>query len=218
MIPIHKNNEPQHLQQYRLQPDAQYDGANFTPVKQQIRESLVEEQGYLCAYCMSRIEPNSKKMKIEHWHSQSPSRYPEEQLIYSNMLGCCCGNEGLKPNLQHCDTAKGDKDLLFNPSYTSHHNRLKIRYLGSGTIASDDSEFDDQLNNILNLNFQRLKENRQRVWKIITKELSKQLGTVSSNSINRFIEKWKKKDRNGRLPEYCGVAIYYLNKKLKRIS
>ncbi len=218
MICIHKKSEPRQLLQYRLQPDAEYDGADFTPVKQQIRESLVEEQGHLCAYCMGRIEANNQKMKIEHWHSQSPAKYPEEQLTYANLLGCCCGNEGAKPNSQHCDTAKADKDLLFNPSDTSHHNRLKIRYLGNGTISSEESEFDDQLNKILNLNFQRLKENRQRILKAVRNVLSKQSGTVSSKYVYNLIGKWKKKDRNGSLPEYCGVAIYYLNEKLKRVS
>ena len=70
MIPIHKNNEPTHSQQYRLQPDAEYDGADFTPVKQKIRESLAEEQGHICAYCMCRIEPDKRQMKIENWSNK----------------------------------------------------------------------------------------------------------------------------------------------------
>lgn len=217
MIPIHKKSEPKQLQQYRLKPGAEYDGPDFTVVKQHVRDCLVEEQGYLCAYCMGRIEADFRKMKVEHWRSQSSSKYPEEQLTYANMLGCCCGNEGEKPNSQHCDTAKADKDLLFNPSTPSHHKRLKMRYLANGTISSDDSEFADQLNNILNLNFHRLKENRRRIWKALREILSRQSHTASSSYLRTLIEKWTRKDSNGRLPEYYGVAIYYLNKKLKKL-
>ena len=37
--------------------------------KTDIQESLLEEQGALCAYCMCRIDKDN--MKIEHWNPQS---------------------------------------------------------------------------------------------------------------------------------------------------
>ena len=41
--------------------------------KEKIRQSLVEEQHGLCAYCMRRIQ-NSDKMSIEHWYPLSNSK------------------------------------------------------------------------------------------------------------------------------------------------
>lgn len=68
MIFINKNEEPKSLTEYRNQPGAVWDGENFTPIKDQIRLSLLREQRFLCCYCMSRIDEDT--MKIEHWHSQ----------------------------------------------------------------------------------------------------------------------------------------------------
>ena len=53
------------LARYRAEGNVDYDGPNFTLVKEAIRKALLKEQGYLCAYCMSRIEG---EVKIEHWH------------------------------------------------------------------------------------------------------------------------------------------------------
>jgi uncharacterized protein (TIGR02646 family) len=214
MIPIAKSTEPQSLQHYRLQKGTVFDGENFTSVKQDIRVQLVAEQGLLCAYCMGRIEPDDRNMKVEHWHSRK--RYPAQQLTYANLLGCCCGNEGFPDALAHCDTKKRDDDLLFNPAEPGHHSRLKIRYEFNGTIKSDDALFDRQLNEILNLNYSRLTDNRKSVWSSVTKTLSGITGKATRAQIEGLLLIWQQKNREGKLPEYCGVAQYYLEKKLKR--
>ena len=61
MIYIQKGKEPASLTAYKKQAHAYYDGCN----KDDIRENLLREQGYLCAYCMRRIE--KEKMKIQIW-------------------------------------------------------------------------------------------------------------------------------------------------------
>ena len=71
--------------------------------KTDIQESLLEEQGALCAYCMCRIDKDN--MKIEHWNPQSIA--PNLSLDYQNMLGVCKGGEGNSKKFQHCDTKKG---------------------------------------------------------------------------------------------------------------
>lgn len=58
---ITKGREPSSLTQYKKQSGAYFDGTN----KEDIRQALLEEQGYLCAYCMCRI--SAENMKIEHW-------------------------------------------------------------------------------------------------------------------------------------------------------
>lgn len=218
MIPIYKSGEPKSLQTYRSHPDALFDGPEcnglkFTSVKQDIRVGLVEDQGYLCAYCMSRIWPDEKSMKVEHW--QCRDRYKGRQLDYANLLGCCCGNEGSSFKQQHCDTRKGNDDLLFNPASSTHHDRLRIRYTYRGTIKSDDSEFDFQLNTLLNLNYNRLVENRKAVWSAVTRRLSEIQGSASQKQVEELIAEWGSKDQYGFLKEYSGVALYYLNKKRK---
>ena len=49
MILIKKKKEPYKWKQYRNTPNAKYE-----PMEE-LRDSLYEEQGYICAYCMRRI-------------------------------------------------------------------------------------------------------------------------------------------------------------------
>lgn len=66
MIYIRKGTEPRSLTEYRNQPGATYEGYRE---KDALRDALLEEQGYICAYCMRRI--SKEKMKIEHWKAQN---------------------------------------------------------------------------------------------------------------------------------------------------
>lgn len=214
MRAISKGLEPIELLQYRAQPGAIYDGNNFTTVKNRIRETLLSEQDHLCAYCMQRITADS--MKVEHWHSQTG--YPGEHLAYGNMLGCCPGNEGSPSRDQHCDTLKADSDISCNPADLTHQPRMRIRYAGDGTIRSDNIQFDVEINTILNLNWVRLKNNRQSVWKAVTQVLSINQGSRTRREVQSLIDRWNLRDADGCLKEYCAVAIYYLEKKLRKLG
>src|SRR5271154_1540480 len=60
---IKKGKEPPGLREYRSDPFATYEGYSG---KDELREALAREQGFLCCYCMSRISANERDMKIEH--------------------------------------------------------------------------------------------------------------------------------------------------------
>lgn len=55
MIFIQKSREPQKLLEYRLKKNSRFDDMD-ADVKDALRMSLLQEQGYLCAYCMGRIK------------------------------------------------------------------------------------------------------------------------------------------------------------------
>lgn len=207
MRSIIKSPEPRRLIEYRLSKDAIYDGPEFRTIKTEIQQQLLIEQGYLCAYCMRRI--NAKNMKIEHWHSQA--QYPEKQLLYSNLLAVCNGND---VGATTCDTKKGNADLKYNPATPQHRIEDHIHYLGDGAIQSADDEFDDQLSKILNLNYSRLKSNRKEVLVAIEKVLNFKPGIRNQAEISKLIQKWKTTNDKNQLSEYCAVAVYYLFKKL----
>ena len=220
MREIVKSREPRELEEYRRKSDAVYDGPQFTEVKEAIRDQLLNEQGYLCAYCMRRISSGYGQMKVEHWHCQD--NYKFEQLDYKNMLGVCSGNEGSPLENQTCDTRKGNVELKYNPANCSHRIESQIYFLlDTGMIESSDGEFNAQLNNVLNLNHTRLKNNRKVVWGEVHQELSKRFskkpGTRTSvekaTEIEKLLGKWNSKDGQGFLREYCAVAIYYLERE-----
>ncbi len=212
MRAITKGAEPVALAQYRAMPGAVYDGGGFTPVKDAIREALLKEQGGLCAYCMQRIRADT--MKVEHWHSRAG--HSQEGLDYQNMLGCCPGNEGQPRNSQHCDTRKGNDDISLNPANPAHHARMKIRYEGDGTIRSDDPQFDEEIKDVLNLNWYRLRQNRKAVVEAVIQALSKHSGARTRREIQRLIDRWNSPGAEGCFREYCDVAVYYLNRRLCR--
>src|SRR5271166_1204448 len=149
---IAKGAEPQSLREHRERVHSDYD--NYVE-KQDLREALVREQRGLCCYCLCRIVPDGQEMKIEHWPSRSPDRYPDEQLTYTNLLRACKGGEKPSPEDErevdrHCDTFKGDKDLSLNPAVDDVES--KISYLKDGRVRSSKDTFNDELTSVLNLN------------------------------------------------------------------
>jgi uncharacterized protein (TIGR02646 family) len=161
---IVKGKEPQSLLEHRLKSHANYD--NYRE-KDDLRESLLTEQGQICCYCMGRIAKNN--MKIEHWQPQSS--YPNLQLAYQNLLGACQGNQGKPEHLQHCDTKKGDSEITINP--TDAKFEKPIKYGSNGNIYSDDETIDRELNEVLNLNTETLKKNRKAVVDAVIGGLAK---------------------------------------------
>jgi uncharacterized protein (TIGR02646 family) len=211
MRAIAKGQEPASLTAHRKAPNSDYD--NYRD-KDALRRVLVTEQRGLCCYCMGRIRNGRDTMKIEHWQCQS--RFPAEQLRYRNLLGACLGGHGQPPDKQHCDSRKGDRDLKWNPADPDHHIETRIRYELNGEIRSNDPEFDAQLDDVLNLNLKRLKNNRKAVWVAITEwwkaEKSRLCGPVPRDRFQRERDWWA--GGNGELTPFCQVAIWWLDQRL----
>ncbi|OGV65523.1 MAG: hypothetical protein A2498_08355 [Lentisphaerae bacterium RIFOXYC12_FULL_60_16] len=211
---IVKGNEPPSLTQHRQQAHADYD--NYVE-KDDLRASLLSEQGHLCCYCMQRIRwvEGDRRMKIAHWHSQT--WYPGEQLVYRNLLGACPGSEGRPLDQQHCDSRQGDRDIMFNPAEPAHNVESRIRYLGDGTIEADHVAFDRELNEVLNLNHPRIKANRRAVVDSVIAEFGRDPGSRTRGQIQALIHAWTSL-ADGEYREFCCVAIYFLTKRLNRAN
>ena len=218
MVPIFKNIEPKELSDYIQEQKSLGLTPSFSDftkgVKPAIQKALCEEQGYICAYCMQRIEPDGQHMKIEHWDTQASNKAtPERTVDYSIMLGCCLGK--IEKN-ESCDTFRGhikkieNQQLKYNPADKTHHNLLGISYEPNGKIHSFDSGFDEQLEKVLNLNDEYLCNKRQRIQIGIRKTIQ----TLKANNINynidAIIANWQNKDSNGKYQEFYGTALYFL--------
>jgi uncharacterized protein (TIGR02646 family) len=209
MKAIQKLVEPQSLVQHRASANADYD--NYQP-KGDLRVGLCDEQGAICCYCLQRIHATPQKMKIEHWHSQA--NYSPEQLDYGNLLGACLGGQGRPPNLQHCDTKKGDLDLARNPATPAHNIEAFIVFLSDGSIESSDPVLDGQLSTVLNLNLWILKRNREAVLDAFQASLAGR-GAMKKADWEKERDEWLTRS-NGQLQEYCQVVVYWLRKKIAR--
>lgn len=209
MRPIAKQREPASLTRHRATPYADYD--NYAE-KDELRQSLVVEQGALCCYCMGRIHPDRGHMKIEHWLCQED--HADRCLDYHNLLGACLGGQGKPPRHQHCDTRKGKRSLQRNPATTAPPVDRDVHYLADGTIRSDDTRFDGELNDVLNLNMERLKNNRKAVLESLGKWAA-QNGTLRKTTVRAELKEWQSIE-DGVLREYLQVAVYWLKKRLAR--
>lgn len=217
MIYIKKQKEPSSLREHRSTP-----GANFNSLdKTELRKSLLEEQGYLCAYCMRRIS-GDKDVKIEHYRA----RNIQNEMEYVNLLAVCTGNETMKnsggkvdPDKFTCDTKKKNKELHINPQ-----NRLdmeSIYYDNQGNIYSKNPVYQEDFDYILNLNdrFGFLINNRKNALAAVIKELRKLKPGQNAMPLLRRLEKWSiQKNKSGEYPEYAGIIRWYIEKQIKKHS
>ena len=206
MIYISKGKEPASWIQKRLTPNAVYEA---TP---DLRASLLEEQGYICAYCMRRLPVKDgtidARSKIEHIMSQE--NHPELQMNYSNMVICCPGK--INDDELHCDSSKGENDLSCSP--LSIDAMRTIQYNPSdGRIKSSDSRYDKEINDVLNLNTQILMDNRSETWNAVCDYLTRQGWTLSN--IRKELSRYQSYNAKGQRIPYCGIVIYFLTKKMR---
>lgn len=224
---IKKGKEPKSLTEYKKKKYAYYDGCRKEPIK----EALLKEQGYLCAYCMCRISKDA--MKIEHYEAQRPkvkeekeNKHKEKQerkkrekqaLNYNNMLGVCMGNKDTGDERKFtCDAHRGNKELVVNPF--SNYSIDLIEYDNDGRIYSNNLEINKDLNETLNLNCEEvlLKLNRKKTLEALRNHIYKlkKNGSWNKKNLESIKGKFEFPDKDGKLSPYSGVILYYLNKRI----
>ena len=215
MIYIKKGQEPKSLTEYKKKIGASYAGLE-TECKDDIRKSLLHEQGNLCAYCMQRISENA--MKIEHWIPEEKLT-DYERLNYNNMLGCCYGHEkDTKSSELTCDSNRKSEKLTIDPRDATLISLIKYNTL-TGEIYSDNEEINKDLNKTLNLNSKTyfLKENRKAVYDEFIRIMSKRKksGTWSNGDLRKIYQHYLSRDEKDNLKEYSGIVLWYLENRLK---
>ena len=222
-IYIQKGKTPESLIQYAKNKNAYFDGY---PDKDDVREQLLKDQGYLCGYCMRRLN-SATEVKIEHILPQSKLKDdPRKTLDYKIMLGVCYGNErknseGKKRHLQEltCDAHRKDEDLKVADPYNKTCIE-KIRYEADGRITSDDPELKEDLEDTLNLNYNGesafLMENRKEVLAACKDKMRrmKERGQWTKPFLRKILKEYEEPDELGYLKPYSGIAIWYLKKRL----
>jgi uncharacterized protein (TIGR02646 family) len=227
---IKKGKEPESLANKRQTDGAIYEAEASWQVQ------LLEDQGYLCAYCMGRISlarDKNGKPRIEIEHYLSKKLHPSLGLVWKNMLGVCNGTFGMD---SHCDKTKGKKneqetfikgksdgDVMLNildPLNIKKSERI-VTYSSSGEILLNtmnpdlEQKISEDLNYILNLNDDKLKQARKNVMDVAKEILTKKhhIGTWSVRDIDREISDWSSKTKEGRYKAYCQAAIWFLESR-----
>ncbi len=208
---IIKGKEPESLKTYRTQTDgASYDGYRE---KDDLRKALLEEQGYICCYCMGRIkDPTSEFMKIEHWKPQDLCKSLED-LDYSNLLAACLGKSG---TVRHCDTKKHETPISIHPADPQRNCEDLINYTANGIIKSQNPDIQKDIDVTLNLNAQTLRDNRVNALKRMLK-LIKPNRQNSKQFLQRKVVELNSKQK-GKFQPYCHFISSFLQKRLDRLN
>ena len=155
--------------------------------------------------------------KIEHRACQA--RHADRQLNYGNLLLACLGGEGMPTHLQHCDTHKRDEDITVCPADRMRNCEHFIKYTSDGKIYSDHAPINNDLDSVLNLNFDSLKRRRESVLNGAIEALQKKRpdGQWTRRYLENAKEKWLNNTREGLYSPYCMIVVAYLDKKINRI-
>ena len=210
MRKIVKQPEPTEWIRHRKTPGAVYESIP------ELRASLKEEQGYICAYCMQRIPTNEEEQerhktvtKIEHIICRAKNDV-ELHLDYNNMVVCCSGISG---EYTHCDESKGKKIITFDLFSDPFFQTLSYS-IGSGAIKSSNSQWDAEINEVLNLNNKLLKNNRKSVLDAITATFGAKLDWTYRD-LRKMRDDWNEKDCNGAYKPYCGIVVWFLDRVIR---
>lgn len=112
------------------------------------------------------------------------------------------------------DTRKGNRLLTLDP--LDHPERF-LRYDANGSILATVPAVQPELDDVLNLNLDRLRHNRKKAWEGAYAAL-KRSGDRSFRpaSLIKQIEHQHQLGSNGQRREYCGYVAFFLGKKLRR--
>lgn len=201
--------------------------------KKDLWKKLLQEQGYICAYCGRRLV-KTNKIKIEHVIARS--RYVALAFTYSNLVAVCQGGDvgdiddkdsEVPLSKYHCDKKKSvieskkridDEDpMIVKPTQEDCDSHFTYSSK-DGTIGSksDVKQINSMINDVLGLNVKRLKNIRGTFQqdKAQTKinELVKVLPVAQvKDIIHRDIKRIYDKEV---LDECCFVEAYYLRKSI----
>lgn len=196
---INKNIEPISLTNYKINnPTSNYsDLANGNViVRQNIRESCVIEQNYLCAYCCDRIDLNS--CHNEHIVPQNSTQGVNLTLDYNNIVASC-------ESKKHCGHKKDNNIINITPLLASCETEIVYQLNGKMTHKSQNAQ---STINILNLRDRGLVNKRKNVIDIIlfqyVDDLS-ELALEDGEYLEMIIEEIMNPDMEGKLEAFTPV-------------
>lgn len=189
---IVKQSEPAGFTAWKIQKNANWqpEYSNMpTDIKQQLKNALLDEQGWICCYCEQEITPDDSH--IEHFRPQSdPNCNP---LDYSNLLGSC-QKQRRKGEPLHCGNLKADwfdRNLLVSPLDPSCESRFVFLFNGEIQAKDINDQAAEETIQRLGLNIPKLIEKRKKVIEVFLDELLNDIEVA--NLVSKHLVKKDKK-------------------------
>lgn len=236
MIPIIKGKPPKELEKLRQKgiknkwtQEKAYEKLK-NPLKAQVREQLVYEQGGLCAYCMCAIprkdvhpDIENKAITIEHVIPRKPidGRDVGQGLNYNNLLVVCHGNQAPHGNHKEedltCDAHR--KNIEFKKVNPCDPSTLEsIYYYLDGRIDASDADAKFDLTITLNLNCANAPQlgERKAALDALIDEINKLNGDELLCHCTKMLNAFQN-ETNPKTP-YVGILIWYLRTTIDAIQ
>ncbi len=196
---IEKIREPQSFTDWKSEEDREYKDL-VNPIKSDIKESLLIEQGYICCYCESKILKDTSH--IEHFKPKDKDKFPHLQLRYDNLL-CSCQKQLSKGEPRHCGNSKANNIINISPLDIGCESKFK--YSADGKIYSTD-EISKKVIKTLQLNIDKL--NSLRASAIETFILDPITFEELSEEESKVFAKAYLNQENGRYGEFHTTIKY----------
>lgn len=174
--------------------------------KPRLREELLKEQGYICCYCMKRINNNTSH--IEHFWPKG--EFSSSDMDYANMLASCESESGG----EYCGHKKNDWYIDDMVIPTSPGIEDLFRYLEDGSIKANRKDrragAANQMIENLGLDSFHLKRNRRQA--IEASEVYDDVDYMEED-IRSFIDYYNHRI-DGKFEPYCQCIIDCLNRQI----
>ncbi|BAY84194.1 hypothetical protein NIES267_36900 [Calothrix parasitica NIES-267] len=206
---IDKGSEPQSLTAYNKKVSASTKWKSFNrKVKNDVYDSILHEQGYICCYCGIRI--HRKKCHIEHYRPKS--KYTHLTFDYSNLISSCQGEDEQRPTKPvHCGHKKGgwfDEGLMISP--LDPNCSSYFRYTGAGEILPTQDPLHQQAAEttikMLALDINKLKKMRRKVVDGVIQATQ----DLSEEEIKELAEAWLERDTSERYEPFWATIDYVM--------
>lgn len=177
-------------------------------VKARLKEHLLQEQGYLCCYCMAGIEVTEDSSHLEHFIPRFDGRkhphslqFQDVELGYQNLFLSCNGEWC---DESHCGKYKDSTTALMLVSPASEEVQNAFIYTATGDIEGTTTKAMTSVR-VLNLQSAALKRHRKTaIWNS---------GIFDENYLEEkdvLIELYSSKDSAGRFTPFCEAILYVM--------
>lgn len=143
MIPLQRAPKPDYLTDEKVQEltkQYQLDTKKTVWNRSEIKEPLLESSNKKCAYCECILQETDSYSQVEHFHPKS--LYPEEVVIWENLL----------PSCGRCNSPKGNHDTVKIPIVNPYVDLPKHHFSIQGCRLYSKTEMGKITIKVLNLN------------------------------------------------------------------
>jgi len=204
---IRKGSEPASLIAFKAMANEDWTpsyGNLDLQVKRDLEAALLEEQGHICCYCERELLEGD--FHIEHFRPQS--LFPEQNLVFSNLL-CSCLNKLGRKEPRHCGVLKDnwfDEESLISP--TTPDCETRFTYTGDGRIyaAKGDSAAGISRQR-LGLDIPKLVAMRKKVIEVFLDP------NLSDQKFLEFVRDYQNRDSNGRFGPFVTTIKHLFQEK-----